>query len=82
MPFTITDVKSLIPVDSISDGLLTKYLEIVKAEADLQLNNIFADPLTTVTEANCINYGTQNANGSDFISISAWQQSELTIKNS
>jgi hypothetical protein len=80
MPFTITDVKNLIPVDSISDGLLTKYLEIVTTEADLQLNNIFADPLTPVVESDCINYKTQNANGSNFISISAWQQTGLTIK--
>jgi hypothetical protein len=79
MSFTITDVKTLIPT-TVSDGLLTQYLNLVKAEADLQLNNIFADPLTTVTEANCINYKTQNYNGSDFISISAWQPTGLTIK--
>jgi hypothetical protein len=79
MAFTITEVKALIPT-TISDGLLTQYLNLVKAEADLQLNNIFADSLTTVTESNCINYKTQNYNGSNFISISAWQPGSLTIK--
>lgn len=79
MPFTITEVKNLIPT-TISDGLLTQYLNLVKQEADLQLNNIFADPLTVISEADCINYTTQNFNGSNFISISAWQPTGLTIK--
>jgi len=46
----------------------------------LQLNNIFADPLTVVAETDKINYSTQNTFGSNFILISAWQESGLTIK--
>jgi hypothetical protein len=81
MPFTIADVKNFIPVDcTIEDRLLSQYLAVVKEEVDLALDNIFADPLTPVLETAKINYGTQNTTGSNFIRISAWQETGLTIK--
>lgn len=82
MSITVSDVTTLLPVDlSILSGTLIQgYIDIVTTEADLQLNNIFVSPLSTVTEADCQNYGTQNTFGSSFISIGAWQKTGLTLK--
>lgn len=82
MSILISDVRDLIPVDAgiIPDVLIQEYIDIVTTEADLQLKNIFADPLTAVTEADCQNYDTKNTSGTCFVPISAWQESGLTIK--
>lgn len=78
---TLAEIKALIPIDGeISDDLLQSYSDIVTAEADLQLRNIFASPLPSVTEADCYNYRTYNTNGSRFISITAWQPTGLVVK--
>ena len=82
MSITVSDVTTLLPVDlsTLSGSLIQEYIDIVTTEADLQLNNIFASPFSTVTEADCQNYGTQNTFGSSFISIGAWQKTGLTLK--
>ena len=82
MSITVSNVKELIPVNSgvISDTLIQAYINIVSEEADLQLRNIFATPLTPVLEADCINYTTQNTYGSQIIAITAWQEAGLTLK--
>jgi hypothetical protein len=81
MSLTIRDIKQYIPVDCIiEDNLLNSYLSIVMSEVDLQLENIFVDPLTDLLEADLMNYGTSHPNGSDFIHITAWQETDLVIK--
>ena len=78
---TLSDIKALIPIEGeISDILLESYSGIVTTEADLQLRNIFASPLPTVTEANCYNYQTYNTYGTRFVSVTAWQPTALVIK--
>lgn len=82
MSIIIPEIRALIPVDLsiLSDELIQGYIGIVTEEADLALGNIFADPFSTVAEGDCQNYQTQNASGSNFISIGAWQDSNITIK--
>lgn len=82
MSITVSDVTTLLPVDlsTLSGSLIQEYIDIVTTEADLALKNIFASPFSVITEANCINYETQNTFGSNFISIGAWQKTGLTIK--
>jgi hypothetical protein len=78
---TVAQVMALIPVEgTISATLLGSYLDIVQTELDLALENIFADPAIVITEDECINYSTQNTNGSNFISIRAWQPTDLVLK--
>jgi len=81
MAFIIQDIKKYIPINcTIEDSLLNAYLEIITEEVDLQLNNIFADPLTDLVESDLMNYGTENTTGSSFIHIGAWQDTDLVIK--
>jgi len=81
---TINDVKAQIPVTNdgaLSDSLLNVYINLVTTVADEDLFNIFPETdFTVVTEADCINYGTQNTFGTNFVSIRAWQDELLTIK--
>jgi hypothetical protein len=81
MAITTASILDLIPLNGgVSDTVIQSYIDIVTQEADLLLNNIFASPLSVVTEANKINYSTQNSSGSNFIFVNAWQESGLTIK--
>jgi hypothetical protein len=82
MPITISDINSIMPLDYsvLPYELVQKYIDIVTEVADLELNNIFPNPLPTIAESDCINYGTENTFGSNFISIGAWQETGLTIK--
>lgn len=82
MAITTATVRALIPLTTgqLPDALLQKYIDIVTSEADLAFENIFANPLSTVTEADCINFTTNNTWGSSYVAIRAWQETVLTIK--
>ena len=74
------DINQLFPNLQVDNNVINFYSEIVCQEADLQLNNIFADPLNTVVESNCINFTTASHIPTRFIPIFAWQEAGLTIK--
>lgn len=80
MAITVTEVRNLTfyTTSQVSDSQIQSYLDYVEGMINQDLGNIFTT--TTITEADCYNYETNNTHGSLVISIGAWQESGLSVK--